>query len=146
MSKYQTTITFDTKQPNRNGRIYNVEALSEAWEDPIFKEQNANKAIPVKFVDPITGETSEILGTGYVSKISEDGATLDVDVTLAEAGEQLRMTHGYCLPYGTSDFTVEEKYGDQEVTVVHNYNLIGFFLSNNSALLDPNCGRLERVS
>ena len=35
----------------RNGRVYSREVLEKAFNDPVFKEYNESKAIPVKFED-----------------------------------------------------------------------------------------------
>ena len=54
----------------RNGRVYSREVLEKAFNNPVFKEYNESKAIPVKFED------DDFIG---LASAQLDGTTVTVD-------------------------------------------------------------------
>ena len=57
----------------RNGRVYSREVLEKAFNDPMFKEYNESKAIPVKFED------DDFIG---LASAQLDGTTVTVDAEI----------------------------------------------------------------
>ena len=109
----------------RNGRVYSREVLEKAFNNPVFKESNENKAIPVKFENDFIGLASAQL----------DGTTVTVDADVANTAymEVLKTAPesiGFTLA-GHGNMIYEDENG---LNVITDFTIDSVLLSSRAAV------------
>lgn len=121
-------------KPNLNGRVYSKEALENLLKDPLLKEMNNNWAIPVYSYPPldevfIPSEEKERIGTAHIDSYKDGILNLDVNI-----GDTFikNIQDKYIVPFIYVEY--EDVIKGNELDLIHNFTLNGFFLSDTIAL------------
>lgn len=125
-------------KPNLNGRVYSKEVLENLLKDPLLKEMNNNWAIPVYSYPPldevlIPSEEKERIGTAHIDSYKDDILNLDVNIR-DDFIEKIQ--NKYIVPFGYVEYgdVIKEEIEGNELDLIHNFTLNGFFLSDTTAL------------
>ena len=110
----------------RNGRVYSREVLEKAFNDPVFKEYNESKAIPVKSeYDDFIGLASAQLAGDTVTVAAEI-----VNTTYTEAFKVAPENISFTLAgHGNTVYKDED-----DVAIVTDFTIDSVLVSSNAAV------------
>ena len=110
----------------RNGRVYSQEVLEKAFNDPVFKEYNESKAIPVK------SEYNDFIGLAS-AQLDDGTVTVEADIlntTYTEAFKVAPENISFTLAgHGNTIYKDED-----DVAVVTDFTIDSVLVSSNAAV------------